>query len=116
MQASCICPRRLRCEIAFAQRLHRIDAQFPEPFAASCIFRVRRGYINTILRSPMSVRDQYLTTAEEWVRDESDGVTRHYENLDASKRGVFLGLLLIILSCVAILVGMLVGNLMTYGM
>jgi hypothetical protein len=64
----------------------------------------------------MSVRDQYLTTAEEWVRDESDGVTRHYENLDASKRGVFLGLLLIILSCVAILVGMLVGNLMTYGM
>jgi len=65
----------------------------------------------------MSVRDQYLTTAEERVRDASDGVTRrHYENLDAIKRGVFLGLLLIILSCVAILVGMLFGNLMTYGM
>jgi hypothetical protein len=65
----------------------------------------------------MSVRDQYLTTAEERVRDESDRLTRrHYENLDASKRGVFLGLLLIILSCVAILIGMLSGNLMTYGM
>ena len=64
----------------------------------------------------MSVRGQYLTTAEVRVLTESsDGVPRrHYENLEASKRGVFLGLLLIILSCVAILVGMLIGNLMTH--
>jgi hypothetical protein len=60
----------------------------------------------------MSVRDQYLATAEAWVRDKSDRVTRrHYENLDEGKRGVFLGLLVIILSCVAILAGML-----SYGM
>ena len=64
----------------------------------------------------MSVRGQYLTTAEVRVLTESDGVPRrHHENLEASKRGVFLGLLLIILSCVAILVGMLIGNLMTHG-
>jgi hypothetical protein len=64
----------------------------------------------------VSVRGQYLTTAEVRVLTESDGVTRrHYENnLEASKRGVFLGLLLIILSCVAILVGMLIGNLMPH--
>ena len=63
----------------------------------------------------MSVRGQYLTTAEVRVLTESDGVPRrHYENLEASKRGVFLGLLLIILSCVAMLVGMLIGNLMTH--
>jgi hypothetical protein len=63
----------------------------------------------------VSVRGQYLTTAEVRVLTESDGVTRrHYENLEESKRGVFLGLLLIILSCVAILVGMLIGNLMTH--
>ena len=63
----------------------------------------------------MSVRGQYLTTAEVRVLTESDGVTRrHDENLEASKRGVFLGLLPIILSCVAILVGMLIGNLMTH--
>jgi hypothetical protein len=61
------------------------------------------------------VRGQYLTTAEVRVLTESDGVTRrHDENLEASKRGVFLGLLPIILSCVAILVGMLIGNLMTH--
>jgi hypothetical protein len=63
----------------------------------------------------VSVRGQYLTTAEVRVLTESDGVTRrHDENLEASKRGVFLGLLPIILSCVAILVGMLIGNLMTH--
>jgi hypothetical protein len=60
----------------------------------------------------VSVRGQYLTTAEVRVLTESDGVTRrHDEKLEASKRGVFLGLLPIILSCVAILVGMLIGKL-----
>jgi hypothetical protein len=51
----------------------------------------------------MSVRDQYRATAEARVRDRSGRVTRRHYDVDASERGVFLGLLVIILSCVAIL-------------